>query len=149
MTGVPSGAGRPEHEVTVAREPGLPVGDFLGLAQRVWPGDHAEALVDRALRRTLNVTARRDGVLVGCVRVLTDGYFLGIVTEILVDPDHQRQGIGRRLMEVAWEASPTGWYFGAQPGREGFFERCGFERALTGFARRKPRPAADPGPGEG
>ena len=78
--------------------------------------------------------------LMGEGNPLTDGYFFGTVPELMVDPDHQRQGIGRRLMELAWENSPTSLFFGAQPGNEAFFEKLGYERSLASFARRKPRP---------
>jgi len=77
------------------------------LAQRLWHGDYDPACVREALARTLNVTAWRGSRLVGSVRILSDGYFIGTVTEMLVDPKFQRQGLGRPLMERAWEASPT------------------------------------------
>jgi ribosomal protein S18 acetylase RimI-like enzyme len=75
--------------------------EFLDLVQRVWPGEYDPKRVQEALRRTINITAVHDGKLVGCVRILTDGYFFGTVPEILVDPAFQGRGIGRRLMELA------------------------------------------------
>lgn len=132
-------AGRIRYD---ANDEGLAVERFLALVQRVWPGIYDSELTRLALRRTINVTAWHDDDLVGCVRLLSDGSFFGTITEILVDPAWQRQGIGRRLMELAWEASPTGLFFGAQPGNEGFFEKLGFERSLQSYARRKPRQGA-------
>lgn len=123
-----------------ANDQALDADEFIGLAQRVWGGEYDVRLVTQALARTFNITARREGGLVGCVRVLTDGYFFGTVPELMVDPDFRRQGVGRRLMELAWENSPTSLFFGAQPGNETFFEKLGYERSLTSFARRKPRP---------
>jgi hypothetical protein len=32
-----------------------------------------------------------------------------------------------------------GYFFGAQPGTEGFFETLGYQRSLQSYARRKPR----------
>ncbi len=118
----------------------LATADFLTLAQRVWPGEYAPQLVQAALSRTINITAWDGGQLVGCVRILTDGYFFSTIPEILVDPAYQGQGIGRQLMEFAWERAPTGFFFGAQPGNEGFFEKLGYERSLRSYAKRKPRP---------
>ena len=118
----------------------LTVVDFLALAQRVWPGRYEVESARAALGRTLNLTARSGSRLVGCVRLLSDGYFFTTITELLVDPDFRRQGIGSELMRRAWEASPTSIFFGAQPGREAFYERLGFERGLQSFSRRKPRP---------
>ncbi|MBW3570974.1 MAG: GNAT family N-acetyltransferase [Gemmatimonadetes bacterium] len=123
-----------------AEEPGLSADDFLGLAQRVWPGDYSREPAQAALGTTINITARLDGTLVGCVRILTDGYFFGTIPEILVIPEHQGRGIGRALMERAWERSPTGLFFGAQPGNEGFFEKLGYTRSMAAYARPRPRP---------
>jgi GNAT superfamily N-acetyltransferase len=117
----------------------LAADDFLKLAQRVWPGNYDRALVEEALRRTVNVTAWDGDRLVGCVRVLTDGYFFGTIPELLVDPDYQGQSIGRGLMERAWVASPTSLYFGAQSGAEGFYEKLGYSVGPKAYSRTKPR----------
>lgn len=129
-------------QIDYAEEPGLSAADFLGLAQRVWPGDYVAEAVQDALGRTINLTARDGGRLIGCVRLLTDGYFFGTVPEVLVNPEYQGRGIGRALMERAWERSPTGLFFGAQPGNEPFFEKLGYQRGMVSYTRRKPRPGA-------
>jgi len=117
---------------------------FLDLVNRVWPGSYDSARTEQALSRTLNITAWAKGELVGSVRILSDGYFFGTIPEILVDPAYQRKGIGRRLMELAREHSPTSLFFGAQPGNEQFFEKLGFERGMTSYASRKPRHEPEP-----
>lgn len=119
---------------------GLTATLFLGLAQRVWPRNYDSELAQLALEHTLNITAWDDGNLVGCVRILSDGYFFGTIPEILVDPVYQRKGIGRQLMELAWEHSPTSLFLGAQPGNEEFFEKLGYERSMAAYVKRKPRP---------
>jgi GNAT superfamily N-acetyltransferase len=43
----------------------------------------------------MNMTAWDEDRLVGCARLLTDGYFLTTITEILVLPDYRKKGIGR------------------------------------------------------
>jgi ribosomal protein S18 acetylase RimI-like enzyme len=126
-------------DVSYAEEDGLDADEFLELARRVWPGDYASAPVQAALSRTINITARTGGVLIGSVRILTDGYLFGTIPEILVHPEHQGRGIGRRLMDIAWERSPTSLFLGARAGNEGFFEAVGFERGPLGFTRRRPR----------
>jgi GNAT superfamily N-acetyltransferase len=113
---------------------------FRGLAERVWPRNYNPELVQLALERTFNITAWDGNTLVGCVRILSDGYFFATIPEILVDPVYQGKGIGRQLMELAWEHSPTSLFFGAQPGNEKFFEKLGYERSMTSFVKRKPRP---------
>ena len=115
---------------------GFDVADFLALAQRVWPRDYLVADASAALTRTMNIGAWDGARLVGSVRVLTDGYFYATIPELLVDPEYQRRGIGRRLMELALERAPRGKVaFGAQAESVGFFERIGCERRLTGSWR--------------
>ena len=67
---------------------------FIELAQQVWPGDYDPEKTRRALERTINITAWDGAELVGCLRILTDGCFLGTIPEVLVLPRYQRQGIG-------------------------------------------------------
>lgn len=125
--------------VDIEEEPDLEAAQFLALAQRVWPRNYDIAAAASALTHTINITARVSGRLVGCLRLLTDGYFFSTVPEMLVDPDFQRRGIGRALLEAAWSRSPTCLALGAQPGNEAFFVKCGFEPGIASFERRKPR----------
>jgi len=125
-------------EIHYAEDTALDPDEFLDLARRVWPRDYDREHVREALRRTINIVARSDGRIVGCARILSDGYFFGTIPEILVDPAVQRQGIGRALMEMVRQRSPTSLFFGAQPGNEAFFEKLGCERGMTSFVLRKP-----------
>lgn len=121
----------------IAPHPGLQAVDFIALAQLIWQRPYDAAEVQEALRRTLNITAWENDRLVGCVRILSDGYFFGTVPELMVHPEYQGHGLGRQLMEKAKELSPTGLYFGAQPGKEGFYEALGFEPGLAAYTWRK------------
>ena len=87
----------------------------------------------------MNITARDGETLVGCLRILTDGYFFGTITEMLVLPEYQRQGVGSRLLQLAKEHSPTMLYFGAQPGVEGFYEKNGCPKGLQSYLIEKKR----------
>ena len=107
--------------------------EFLALAGAVWPGDYDEEKTARALQRTINITAREQGRLVGSLRILTDGCYFGTITELLVLPAYQRQGIGSRLLGLARKHTPTLLYFGAQPGAEGFYEKNGCARGMQAF----------------
>ena len=107
---------------------------FLALAQRVWPRAYDAARAADALTRSVNIGAWDGERLVGAVRMLSDGYFFACVSEILVDPEYQRRGLGRRLMEAALAVAPRGKLFlGAQPQAVGFFERLGYARGPVGF----------------
>ena len=69
---------------------------FLDFVQQVWPGAYNLEQTRAALSKTMNFTAWDGGQLAGCLRVLTDGCFFGTITELLVLPAYQRQGIGSR-----------------------------------------------------
>ena len=109
---------------------------FLAFASQVWPGDYDAERTRAALARTLNLTAYDGGRLVGCLRILTDGYFFGTITELLVLPSHQRRGIGSRLLRPARAHTPTLLYFGAQPEAESFYEKNGCRGSLAAFVLR-------------
>ena len=89
------------------------------------------------MAKTFNITAYKDGVLVGCLRILTDGYFFGTITELLVLPAYQKQGVGSRLLQLAKEKTPTLLYFGAQPEAEAFYEKNGCQRSLQSYIIEK------------
>lgn len=112
---------------------------FLDFVNQVWPGDYDPQKTQDALSRTINLTATDGGQLVGCLRILTDGYFFGTITELLVLPAYQKQGIGSRLLALARETTPTMLYFGAQPQAEAFYEKNGCPRSLASFEIPKSR----------
>ena len=112
---------------------------FIPFVNRVWPGNYDAERTQDALARTVNITARDGKTLVGCLRILTDGYFFGTITEMLVLPEYQRQGVGSRLLQLAKEHTPTMLYFGAQPGVEGFYEKNGCGKGLQSYTIGKKR----------
>lgn len=54
---------------------------FLSFVNKVWPGNYDVDKTRAALSKTLNITAYDGQVLVGCLRILTDGYYFGTITE--------------------------------------------------------------------
>ncbi|SCI81779.1 Acetyltransferase (GNAT) family [uncultured Clostridium sp.] len=112
---------------------------FIPFVNRIWPGEYEMDKTQTALSKTLNITAYNDEVLVGCLRILTDGYFFGTITELLVLPEYQKQGIGSELLRLAGEYTPTMLYFGAQRGAEGFYEKNGCQKSLQSYEIKKER----------
>ncbi len=112
---------------------------FLSFVNEVWPGQYDETKTKTALSRTLNITAYDGPKLAGCLRILTDGYYFGTITELLVLPEYQKQGVGSRLLQLAREHTPTTLYFGAQPGVEGFYEKNGCQKSLQAYEIPKER----------
>ena len=112
---------------------GLAAAEFIAFANQVWKGDYDPDRTQSALERTLNITAYDGGTLVGALRILSDGYFFGTITELLVLPGYQKRGIGSRLLALAKEHTPTMLYFGAQPGVEACYEKNGCRRSLAAY----------------
>ena len=112
---------------------------FLSFVNQVWPGDYDTERTQEALSRTINITAYDNGTLVGCLRILSDGYYFGTITELLVLPEYQHKGVGSRLLQLAKENTPTILYFGSQPGAEGFYEKNGCRRGLPSYIIEKKR----------
>ena len=110
---------------------------FLSLVRQVWPGDYDCEKTQEALGKTINITAYAGQKLAGCLRILSDGYYFGTITELLVLPEYQRRGIGSRLLRLAKENAPTMLYFGAQPGLEKFYEKNGCEPSLQSYQIEK------------
>lgn len=52
----------------------------------------------RGLASSIVLTARQDGVLVGLARIVSDGATIAYLQDLVVDPGHQRLGVGRALV---------------------------------------------------
>ena len=110
---------------------------FIEFVNKVWQGNYDINKTQYALSKTLNITAYDGDELVGCLRILSDGYFFGTITELLVLPDYQKKGIGSRLLQLAKQNTPTMLYFGSQPGIEAFYEKNGCQKSLQSYMIEK------------
>lgn len=115
----------------------LDVMDFIEFVNKVWPGDYDKEKTRAAIKKTMNITVYENSVLVGCLRILTDGYFFGTITELLVLPEYRKKGIGSSLLKLARDNTPTLLYFGAQPGVEAFYEKNGCQKSLQSYTFRE------------
>lgn len=87
--------------------------------------------IEKMLRHaTLILTARREGMLVGVCRSLSDRAYVTYVSDLAVDRDYQKQGIGRRLLELTHElAGPeTRMVLLAAPAATGYYPHIGMTR---------------------
>ena len=112
---------------------------FLDFVNQIWPGSYDVERTQKALSRTLNITAYDSEKLVGCLRILSDGYYFGTITELLVLPEYQNKSVGSRLLQLAKANTPTMLYFGAQPGLEGFYEKNGCKKGMQSYMIEKKR----------
>ena len=117
----------------------LDVSMFISFVNQVWQGNYDVEQTRMALSKTLNITAYDNKKLVGCLRILSDGYYFGTITELLVLPQYQKQGIGSKLLQLAKDNTPTMLYFGSQPEAEKFYETC---RPGTACSARYPQMAS-------
>lgn len=112
---------------------------FLSFVNQIWPGSYDTERTQNALSKTLNITAYDGSKLVGCLRVLSDGYYFGTITELLVLPEYRNQGVGSCLLQLAKANTPTMLYFGSQPGVEGFYEKNGCRKGMQSYMIEKKR----------
>jgi GNAT superfamily N-acetyltransferase len=124
--------------VVLEINPPLSGDDMAALFRAAW-GDQAPdspPAIDRCLA---HLGAYWDGRLVGFVKLAWDGGLHAFVLDTTVHPDHQRQGIGRRLIErvaeVAGRAGVEWLHVDYDPALEGFYARCGFRPTLAGLIR--------------
>lgn len=117
----------------IVNDQSLDAAVFIPFANKIWPGDYDLDKTQAALSKTQNITAYDGKTLAGVLRILTDGYFFGTITELLVHPEYQKQGIGSRLLQLAKDNTPTMLYFGAQPGLETFYEKNGCQKSLQSY----------------
>ena len=110
---------------------------FISFVNQIWQGDYDIERTQTALSKTINITVYDDQLLVGCLRILSDGCYFGTITELLVLPEYQRKGIGSRLLQLAKEHTPTLLHFGAQPGMEPFYEKNGCQKSLQSYIIEK------------
>lgn len=92
------------------------------------------AVLERGVAASSFVACVRDrGTLVGLLRALSDGATIAYLQDVLVRPSHQRQGIGRQLVEAFVErfahVRQRVLLTDDEEGQRAFYERLGFQRA--------------------
>ena len=112
--------------------------DFLRLKVATGFRDRPIALVEKALQNSLfDVTAVAGGKVIGMGRLVGDGAMYWYLQEIIVLPKYQNKGIGtaivNRLLDYVSDHTQAGDFTSvgltAAEGKEGFYERFGFERS--------------------
>lgn len=92
--------------------------------------DQPEVLQVALAGSSLVVTARRSGRLVGLARVLSDGASICYLQDVLVHPDEQRRGVGRRLVLAALQpyarVRQKVLLTDDAPGQRAFYESLGY-----------------------
>jgi hypothetical protein len=115
----------------------LTVDEFGTLFSRVWRRDFQRCRLKDAIERTINVTARDGTLLVGCVRILSDGYLVSTVAEVLVEPEYRELGISYEMLELAWRAAPTDLVFDVQSASPLRMQELGWQQGPACYYKRK------------
>lgn len=93
--------------------------------------DKPDQLMAALLNSHSRVTARINGKLVGIGNAISDGYLVVYYPHMLVHPDHQRQGIGKQMMQ-AMKDRYSGFHqqmLTADATAIDFYKSLGFSRA--------------------
>lgn len=97
-----------------------------------WPTPPSPARRLNVLRSAHEVVVARDGDgrMVGFITAITDGMFAAYIPLLEVLPNHQRQGIGRRLLETMTARLASCYMIDlvCDDDVAGFYERCGSTR---------------------
>ena len=114
--------------------------EYTGFLKRTdlcsqYPKERFEQRIGRLVESvSVSLTARnREGLLVGVLFGLTDFAYWLYVTDLGVDRNYERQGIGRRLMKAAHELAggekDIAVYLIANEKAVPFYEKCGMKKA--------------------
>ena len=107
---------------------------FVALRDAADMAPRAPEGVERGLPNSVygvTVVHEESGEVVGMARVVGDGATVFHVCDMAVHPDHQRQGLGSRMMDAIMayidENAPESAYVNLMADVDGFYERWGFE----------------------
>lgn len=131
---------QPVHEQIVIREERLTPEAYIDFLRRTdlgsqYPKERFEARIARLVTTVSISLVARDagGRIVGVLFGLTDYAYWLYVTDLGVDRDYERQGIGRRLMKAAHEAAggekDIAVYLIANEHAVPFYEKLGMKKA--------------------
>lgn len=82
------------------------------------------------------VTAWLDTRLVACGRMISDGQMYSGIFDVVVDPEFQKTGVGRQIMERLIAKAPhTFIHLTSTFGNEPFYAKLGFKKHKTAMAK--------------
>ena len=81
------------------------------------------------------IACRDDEKIVGCARIFRDKGYIAYLADVMVKPEYQKQGIGKRMVDecISYidEQLKEGWRIKivivSAKGKEQFYEKFGFE----------------------
>lgn len=119
----------------IYRENALSYDDYYRLRESVAWLNFSREQTEKALNNSLyTVIAEDDGKVVGMGRMTGDGLYY-LIVDIVVQPDHQKKGIGSTIIDMMIDyvdrETPIGGrssvQLTAEKGKETFYEKRGFK----------------------
>ena len=119
----------------IYRENTLSYDDYCRLRESVAWLNFSREQTEKALNNSLyTVVAEDDGKVVGMGRMTGDGLYY-LIVDIVVQPDHQKKGIGSTIIDMMIDyvdrETPIGGrssvQLTAEKGKETFYEKKGFK----------------------
>lgn len=110
--------------------------DYFRLRKSAGWKNFSKVQAENALKHSLyTITAVEHDTTIAMCRLIGDGQHY-LIADVIVHPDHQRQGIGtellRRLLQYVENHTPVGGRSSiqlvAEKGKEPFYETCGFKK---------------------
>lgn len=100
-------------KIVYSQEPALTAAEFIAILERSTLAERRPVReperIERMLREASLILTARDGErLVGVSRALTDFSWCTYLSDLAVDAQYQRQGIGKRLIEETHVAAGKG-----------------------------------------
>jgi ribosomal protein S18 acetylase RimI-like enzyme len=95
-----------------------------------------------SLENSTLITIREAGDLIGLLRIVSDKAYDYYITDVMVAPRHQKQGIGKLLMETAVAYCKQGGFIkiflSTPPNNEEYYKKLGFNKAMCKHLEIKP-----------
>jgi len=99
------------NEVVIQKELSLDPSEFINVLNRSTLGERRpvhdfKRITEMCKNANLIVAARLDGKLIGVARSITDFTYCTYLSDLAVDKDYQKSGIGKRLIEETKKQTP-------------------------------------------
>ena len=122
-------------DIVYANEPELTVAEFIDVLRRSTlaerrPVDQIERIGRMLKGADVIITARVNGLLVGVSRAITDFAYCTYLSDLAVDEQFQKQGIGKRLIDETHAAAgrETRLILLAAPKARSYYPHIGMEQ---------------------
>ncbi|MFD6971297.1 GNAT family N-acetyltransferase [Streptomyces sp. NPDC059979] len=100
------------------------------------PVADAERFARMLAGANLVIAARLEGRLIGIARSITDGAYVTYLSDIAVDAEFQRRGVGRDLIRATREAAPRAkLVLLSAPAAVDYYPHIGFTRHESAWTR--------------